>query len=69
MPFTPQPWPKAQPQTKQTQSRSVIEISRVTKFQSNAVEEVSEGFSYTSDTNDQWLSVEQIREWLEALED
>ena len=32
-------------------------------------EEVAEGFSYTSDSNDQWLSVKQIRDWLEALED
>ena len=46
-----------------------MEISGITKFESTAGEEVSEGFSYTSDTNDQWLSVEQIREWLEALED
>ncbi|MDC3376479.1 UDP-N-acetylglucosamine 4,6-dehydratase (inverting) [Candidatus Nanopelagicales bacterium] len=31
-------------------------------------ESVAEGFSYTSDSNDQWLSVEQLREWLSALD-
>ena len=36
-------------------------------FTNTAGEPVEEGFSYTSDSNDQWLSVEQLREMLIRL--
>ena len=38
-------------------------------YTNTAGESVAEGFSYTSDSNDQWLSVEQLREWLSVLDD
>jgi len=37
-------------------------------YTNTAGESVAEGFSYTSDSNDQWLSVEQLREWLSVLD-
>jgi UDP-N-acetylglucosamine 4,6-dehydratase len=36
-------------------------------FTNTGGDPVDEGFSYTSDTNDQWLSVEQLRETLDRL--
>lgn len=38
-------------------------------YNNTAGHPVAEGFSYTSDTNDQWLSVDELRNWLQKLTD